>query len=126
MPLSGLNILVVEDEYLIALDAEHMLRGAGASDVVICSHSEFAETLRSRKFDIALVDTGPDTSHVEADIALARQAGARIAFTTSDIELVAGMAGHEGVRFIAKPYDDRHLNALVEIVRDNRNETAGG
>ncbi len=120
MPLSGLSILVVEDEYLIALDAEHMLRNAGASDVVICTRAEFPTVLNSRQFDLALVDTGADASHVEQDLDLARQAGMHIAFTTSDIELVAGLAGHDGVRFIAKPYDERHLNALVEIIRGDR------
>ena len=118
MPLSGLSILVVEDEYLIALDAEHMLRNTGASDVIICTRDDFPTVVKSRSFDIALVDTGPDASHVEQDLDLAAEAGTHIAFTTSDIELVAGLAGHDGVRFIAKPYDERHLKALVEIISD--------
>jgi AmiR/NasT family two-component response regulator len=119
MPLSGLRILVVEDEYLIAIDAEHLLRGAGAADVVISTRANYSETLASRKFDAVLIDTGPDTSHVDEDIALVTSTGARVAFTTSDIGLVAGLAGHDGVRFIAKPFDSRHINALVEALRGN-------
>ena len=117
MPLTGLSILVVEDDYLIALDAEQMLRGAGATEVVISTRADFPETLASRKFDIALVDTGVDGSHVAEDLALARKAGVRIAFTTSDITLVAGLAGYDGVRFIDKPYNDQYLQALAELVR---------
>ena len=122
MPLSGLRILVVEDEILIALDAEQMLRNAGASEVVICSRSDFDQTLRAHKFDMVLVDTGADTTHVDADIARVARTGARIAFTTSDIQLVAGLAGYEGIRFIAKPYDERHLHALVEVLRSGQGE----
>lgn len=117
MPLSGLRILVVEDEYLIALDAEHVLLEAGAASVTICTRTQFAETLRSGTFDALLVDTGPDRTLIDADIALARAAGARIAFTTSDTELVAGISGNDGVQFIAKPYHERQLNALVEVLR---------
>ena len=116
MPLSGLRILVVEDEYLIALDAEQLLLQAGAANVTICTREQFAEQLQAQSFDALLVDTGPDRSHIEDDIARAENHGARISFTTSDNELVAGVSGHEGIQFITKPYDRRHLNALVEVI----------
>lgn len=117
MPLSGLRILVVEDEFLIALDAEHMLLAYGAASVKTCTRAQFAETLASGSFDALLVDTGPDHSHIEDDIALAEQAGVRIAFVTSDVQLVAGINGQKNILFIAKPYGDHQLEALIKVLR---------
>ena len=113
MPLSGLRVLVVEDESLIALDAERLLLEAGAESVTVCTRIQFEDTLDGRKFDALLVDTGPDRSHVDGDIERARTAGARIAFTTSDAELVSGIAGYDGIQFFSKPYDDRQISALI-------------
>ncbi len=117
MPLSGLRVLVVEDEFLIALDAERLLLDAGAEGVTICTRQQFEEILGGHRFDALLVDTGPDRSHVDSDIEHARAAGARIAFTTSDAELVSGIAGYDGVQFISKPYDDRQISALIAGLR---------
>lgn len=55
--LSGLNVLLVEDEFLIALDAEEMLRELGAANVTVISTFEEAEKIISQsKFDLALLD----------------------------------------------------------------------
>lgn len=55
--LSGLNVLLVEDEFLIALDAEEMLRELGAATVTVVSTFEDAEKVISEsKFDLALLD----------------------------------------------------------------------
>lgn len=56
-PLSGLNVLLVEDEFLIALDAEEMLRELGAANVTVISTFEEAEkAIGESKFDLALLD----------------------------------------------------------------------
>ncbi len=55
--LSGLNILLVEDEFLIALDAEEMLRDLGAATVMVVSTFEDAEkAIGESQFDLALLD----------------------------------------------------------------------
>lgn len=122
MPLSGLRILVVEDEYLIALDTEHLLLEAGAHSVSVTTRAQFEKAISGASFDALLVDTGPDRSYIDADIALAEKIGARIAFTTSDAELSSGMDGYEGVPFIAKPYDGRQISALISAIRGAKAE----
>ena len=124
MPLSGLHILVVEDESFIALDAEHLLLGAGAASVTLANRAGFEDALAAGRFNAMLVDTGPDRSHVEKDIARAQAAGARIAFTTSDTELVAGISGYEGIQFIAKPYGERQMSALIAGLRGGSAEAS--
>lgn len=55
--LSGLSILLVEDEFLIALDAEEMLRELGAATVTVVSTFEDAEkAIGDSTFDLALLD----------------------------------------------------------------------
>lgn len=55
--LSGLDILLVEDEFLIALDAEEMLRELGAANVTVVSTFEDAEKVIGEvNFDLALLD----------------------------------------------------------------------
>jgi DNA-binding NtrC family response regulator len=63
--LEGARILVVDDEYLIALELESILRDAGATVVVICtSLEEGLDALEHDGFDVAVLDVrlGSDTS----------------------------------------------------------------
>ena len=55
--LDGLRILVLEDEFLIAMDVEQICRDYGASDVIIARTIEEAEAaLDSAAFDAAIFD----------------------------------------------------------------------
>jgi DNA-binding NtrC family response regulator len=55
--LDGLRVLVLEDEFLIAMDVEQICRDYGASDVIIARTIEEAEAaLDSAAFDAAIFD----------------------------------------------------------------------
>ena len=55
--LDGLRILVLEDEFLIAMDVEQICRDYGASDVIIARTIEEAEAaLDGAAFDAAIFD----------------------------------------------------------------------
>jgi len=56
--LDGLRILIVEDEFLIAMDVEQVCRDHGAADVVIAKNVDgFAtEPFASEPLDLAILD----------------------------------------------------------------------
>jgi CheY-like chemotaxis protein len=70
-PLSGLRCLVLDDEFLIALDIEHVLRGAGASHVTCVGNlADALAALRDEApFAVAVIDIdlgGDDSMTISA------------------------------------------------------------
>jgi len=56
-PLAGLTVLLLEDEFLIALDAEEILTGLGAAQVEIVNTLAAArDALETAGYDFALLD----------------------------------------------------------------------
>ena len=56
-PLSGLSVLLLEDEFLIALDAEDILTSLGAAQVEIVNTLAAARAaLENAGYDLALLD----------------------------------------------------------------------
>lgn len=56
-PLNGISVLLLEDEFLIALDTEQILKELGAASVEIVATLEDAESCAAaRRFDVALLD----------------------------------------------------------------------
>lgn len=55
--LAGLSVLLVEDEFLIALDAEQILKDLGVEDVeVIASWDAAKKRAEDGQFDLAVLD----------------------------------------------------------------------
>lgn len=55
--LAGLSVLLVEDEYLIALDAEQILKELGVAKVEIIATLDAAEKrAKEAEFDVAVLD----------------------------------------------------------------------
>ena len=55
--LDGASVLLLEDEFLIAMDAEQILLGLGAEKVEIASTLAEAEQLAEKcRFDVAMLD----------------------------------------------------------------------
>ncbi len=56
-PLKGRSVLLVEDEFLIALDAEQILKDLGADRVeVVATFDEACARARDAAFDLAVLD----------------------------------------------------------------------
>jgi DNA-binding response OmpR family regulator len=54
-PLTGLRVLLIEDEYLIAMDVEQLCRDFGAADVIVM-HSLDELNGAPPAFDVAILD----------------------------------------------------------------------
>ena len=114
----GMEVLIVEDEVLLAVELEHVVEEAGHHVVGHAMESVEAVTLAGRhRPDLALVDVhlqdGP--TGVEAARALTTDCGAVVLFMTANKQrLPADFAGACGV--ISKPYSEHGVRRALEFV----------
>lgn len=119
-PLRGALVLLVEDNMLIALEAEDMLRSLGASDVFVAATLRDADRLvAEHRFHFAMLDinVGQGTSFELAT--RLKTAGTPFIFASGyGDELALGRReGYEVV--IQKPYDRDHLlRAIQQVLQD--------
>ncbi|MDG4883754.1 response regulator [Mesorhizobium sp. WSM4884] len=114
--LDGLRILVLEDEFLIAMDVEQLCRDQGAADVTIVR--DLAETdLRDglSSFDAAIVDLmlgGVSTLDFAGRL---RGAGVPFIFASgyADPEEIGG--SFPEIRLVTKPYSGDDLIEAVAL-----------
>lgn len=110
-PLAGKTILIVEDEYLIALEAQHMVEDAGAGEVMLAN--SVADVLK-------LLADGPRIDAAVLDLKLGKEdASSLIAeFALRAIPLLVttgfDVSRPEGVMVLVKPYQDTQF---VDAVR---------
>jgi len=113
-----MEVLIVEDEVLLAVELEHVLHEAGHHVVGHAMESAEAVTLATRyRPDLALVDVhlqdGP--TGVDAARTLTSNCGAVVLFMTANKQrLPADFAGACGV--ISKPYSEHGIRTAVQFV----------
>jgi CheY-like chemotaxis protein len=112
--LAGTCVLLLEDEYLIALDAEQILKELGVQQVEIASTlSEAVDRVREGRFDIALLDVNVNG---EMSFGLAqslRQRGVPVVFTTG-YELKDRDVPDIDTEFcVSKPYTSERLRQML-------------
>jgi CheY-like chemotaxis protein len=112
--LEGLRILVLEDEFLIAMDVEQLCRDHGAAEVKIAGRLE--EVGESAEVDAAIIDVllgGVPTFDFAARL---QDAGTPFVFASgyTDDEEVAKR--FPGVPMVGKPYSGNDLVEAVAVV----------
>jgi light-regulated signal transduction histidine kinase (bacteriophytochrome)/CheY-like chemotaxis protein len=111
--LAGLDVLLVEDSMIIALDCAETLKSLGAATVTTAaSLAEALAAIRGQDFQFALLDfnLGTETSSDVADILTER--GVPFAFATGyDGDLQN--KGHANAPVIGKPYGRKQLIPLL-------------
>ena len=112
--LLGANALIVEDEYLIALEMQRILEAAGAAAIIVARNvAEGAEHTVSRSFDIALVAVGPGDSAAVSFMQALRQSGVAVVAVSSVGEHREGIPGLDGAGAVVKPFTDEDLLAAA-------------
>jgi len=116
--VAGKHCLVLDDEFLIALDVQQILENAGAASVVSVSTATdaLAAIRRGPRFDLAVLDvklSGTAESGLTVAAALAEQ--------NTPFMFLTGMCGEAehtkqfpGAPVLEKPYQ---AQALLEILR---------
>jgi CheY-like chemotaxis protein len=117
--LAGLNVLVLEDEYLIAMDVEHLCLEHGAASVQIATSLD--EVPAEPKFDAAIVDLML-SGHSTLDFAegLAGR-GVPFVFASGYADRDDFATRFPGVPIVAKPYAGNDLvDALAAAYQASR------
>lgn len=113
-PFNGLSALIVEDQGLIAMDAEDILRRLGATDIRLAPSAEDAlAALESFTPDIAVVDfnLGSETSEVVADRLVERKIP--FVFTTGYSDRVMIPAHLRQIPLVRKPISEAAIAAQI-------------
>lgn len=124
--IAGLSVLLVEDEFLIAIDAQEMLQEMGAASVDVAGTFEEAERLiGSKQFDLAVLDVNLNgrISFPLAEKLLA--AGTTILFGTGYSLMSRPMPGFERGICVSKPYTAHTLKQGLLNALAAKAEAAG-
>lgn len=112
--LDGLRILVLEDEFLIAMDVEQLCRDNGAQEVVIARDlAEIDGGTVAAQFDAAIVDLmlgGTSTLEFAAGL---RKTGVPFVFASGYSDAEEIRIAFPGVRLVTKPYSGEDLVEAV-------------
>ena len=112
--LNGLRVLVLEDEFLIAMDVEQICRDAGAPDVILARSLQEAQAAAPAAFDAAILDLMVGGTSTTAFAGLLQQRGLPFVFASGYSELDSTMASFPGVTVVPKPYSgDDLISALA-------------
>jgi len=118
-PSRAIAILVVEDDYLVAMQAETALREAGLESVGIATTAEEAIELASLQHPaLAVMDIrlAGQRDGIDAALVLFREHGIRCIFASAhhDMHTQSRAAAASPLGWLQKPYS---MQSLVEIVR---------
>lgn len=115
--LSGMRVLLVEDQVLIALDAESCLKTLGAAQVLIAPTSEHAvKHINTARPDLAVLDVNLG-DHTSAPVAeLLRNLGVPFIFATGYGDTVMVPESMRSIPVVRKPYAGAALAAAIALV----------
>lgn len=120
LPLDGLRVLVLEDEFLIAMEVEQACRDSGAAEVRICRTLEEIGTTLSGAldFDVAVIDL---RLGLISSVDFARtlfEAGVPFIFATGYADSQEMSENFPGVRVVTKPYlGNEVVDALADTLQ---------
>lgn len=109
------DVLIVEDNFIIALDTEMMLQDIGVAHVRTVGNAEDAlAAINERAPDFALVDVdlGRESGYDVASILVQR--GIRFVFATGYAELKSPPEVFAAAPVISKPYTSEMLRAALK------------
>ncbi len=128
-PLKDLRILVMEDEFLIAMDVEQLCQDNGAEEVIILrTLKELDEqSVEARGINVAVVDV---MLAGESTVDFARTLQDRkvpFVFATGYAENENLFEAFPGIRVVGKPYAGPTLiTAMVEAINERQDPQRSG
>lgn len=109
------DVLIVEDNFIIGLDTEMILRDLGVASVRLAADAAAAlKAIDAQLPDFALIDVDLGNSSGYDVAAVLAQRDVPFAFATGYAELQAPPAQLRGARIVAKPYTIDVLRNLLK------------
>ena len=114
----GKTALVVEAEFLIALDLQRMLEAAGYTETMLARDAHEVEALLGRRSDVelALVELRLGDEGAYACITDLRRRGIAVICVTSDYEISTGKAGLGGLPVLTKPVSEEMFSSALHAL----------
>ncbi len=110
--LTGLRVLILEDEFLIAMDVEQLCRDSGAEDVAIVRDlDEFDGSALA--FDVAILDLMLNNVSTLDFAKRLFESGIPFVFASGHSDLDELAARFPGVAVVRKPYGGEELVGAV-------------
>jgi CheY-like chemotaxis protein len=108
--LSGLKVLVLEDEFLIAMDVEQICRDHGADGVTIRRQlSEIDEQLWTDGFDVAVIDMLLEGNPTLPFARTLKERNIPFLFASGYADIADLRSEFPDVRLVSKPYSESDL-----------------
>jgi DNA-binding response OmpR family regulator len=108
------HVLVIDVEYLVALEAEQVLTEQLGYTVDIAVPREIPQSLETRRFDVLFLNASLLSAPVEAAVQRLRASGIGVVFSSVDRTHRIGMPAFPGIPVIARPFDDQELVEKVK------------
>jgi len=120
-----LRVLLVEDDLIIRLDSQRLIRELGHHVVGAASAAAAREALALQEFDVLLTDIGlgRESGTTLAEEAVRQRPGLGVVFI-SGYGLVEG--GPPDALLVTKPYGQQQIAAALETMRARRDRGEGG
>lgn len=121
-----MRAVIAEDERLIAMGLDMMLKNLGVEVLACCASGESClEAVRQEQPDIIFMDIHMASQHdgIEAAMQIKKHADSAIIFTTAydDPETRQLASSVEHVAFLVKPFRELDIKNIVERIRAQRN-----
>lgn len=126
--LDGMHVLVMEDEFLIAMDVEQLCREHGATAVTIVRQIEDLgeNPFEGEPFHVAVLDLmlgGVPTTDFASTLS---ERGIPFVFATGHTDVEARFGTGPDIEVVAKPYGGPDLIAALGRAIERRRDKSGG
>jgi DNA-binding response OmpR family regulator len=108
------HVLVIDVEYLVALEAEQLLTERLSATVDIVPPREALAVLQDRSFHVIFLDAAVLTKPMIDEVQRLSDTGTGVVFSSVDHSHRLGLPEFPGIPVISRPFDDQEL---VEQVR---------
>ncbi len=125
--LSGKRILIVEEQFLVALDMQRILEDTHAAQAIFTRTIEEAHSLKDRwgEFDLAIIEVQTDSFPALALARALHELGVAVVLTSADDAYRRGFPGFSGIPVVSKPFAENDLlEACATALADSPNGAA--
>lgn len=114
-----MRILILEDDFLTALDIKGIVEGAINADIVVCASVRGAKASLAERFDFAFLDVDVADGKSFEIAEYLSSVGTPFVFVSGS-SADALPSGLKGAQFVAKPFTNQSLLGIVEACAPSR------